>query len=317
MNQLWVIYGLVFFAAILAIESLYWLIYEMRGNKKAINRRLTLGEKSEAKGQVLDILRRERGFADFNSPTLTRLNDFFVQTGLRLSKIILALWALMAAAVFAVPLWWALSLPPWIAGGIGLIVGPAVVGLYLAIARRRRIERFALQLPDGLEIIVRGLRVGHPFSSAIELVAREMRDPIGSELGITADEMTFGQDVVTAVSNLYRRVGQEDLVFLAIAVSVQSQTGGNLADVLARLATLMRERSTMALKIKALSAEGRLSGWFLSAMPFVLFGAVQLVATDYFGGLKESPFLVPALIYGFTSLILANIVIYRMVHFKV
>ena len=316
MNQLWVIYGLVFFAAILAIESLYWLIYELRGNKKIINRRLTLGEKSAAKGQVLDILRRERGFADYNSPTLTRLNDFFVQTGLRVSKTALTLWTLMVAAVISVPLW-TLVLPQWQAAGIGLIVAPALVGLYLLITRRRRIERFAQQLPDSLDIIVRGLRVGHPFSSAIELVAREMRDPIGSELGITADEMTFGQDVVTAVSNLYRRVGQEDLVFLAIAVSVQSQTGGNLADVLARLATLMRERVTMRLKIKALSAEGRLSGWFLSAMPFILFGAIQLVATDYFGGLKGSPFLVPALVYGLTSLLLANIAIYRMVNFKV
>jgi tight adherence protein B len=316
MNQLWVIYGLVFFAAILAIESLYWLIYELRGNKKTINRRLTLGEKSAAKGKVLDILRRERGFADFNSPTLTRLNDFFVQTGLRVSKTALTLWTLMVAAVISVPLW-TLVLPQWQAAGIGLIGAPALVGLYLSITRRRRIERFAQQLPDSLDIIVRGLRVGHPFSSAIELVAREMRDPIGSELGITADEMTFGQDVVTAVSNLYRRVGQEDLVFLAIAVSVQSQTGGNLADVLARLATLMRERVTMRLKIKALSAEGRLSGWFLSAMPFILFGAIQLVATDYFGGLKGSPFLVPALVYGLTSLLLANIAIYRMVHFKV
>ena len=316
MNELWVIYGLVFLAAILAIESLYWLIYELRGNKKTINRRLTLGENSAAKGQVLDILRRERGFADFNSPTLTRLNDFFVQTGLRVSKTALTLWTLMVAAVISVPLW-TLLLPQWQAAGIGLIVAPALVGLYLLITRRRRIERFAQQLPDSLDIIVRGLRVGHPFSSAIELVAREMRDPIGSELGITADEMTFGQDVVTAVSNLYRRVGQEDLVFLAIAVSVQSQTGGNLADVLARLATLMRERVTMRLKIKALSAEGRLSGWFLSAMPFILFGAIQLVATDYFGGLKGSPFLVPALVYGLTSLILANIAIYRMVNFKV
>ena len=316
MNQLWVIYGLVFFAAILAIESLYWLFYELRGNKKIINRRLTLGEKSEAKGQVLDILRRERGFADFDSATLTRLNDFFVQTGLRVSKTALTLWTLMVAAVISVPLW-VFVLPLWLAAGIGLILAPAVVGLYLSITRGRRIERFALQLPDGLDIIVRGLRVGHPFSSAIELVAREMRDPIGSELGITADEMTFGQDVVTAVSNLHRRVGQEDLVFLAIAVSVQSQTGGNLADVLARLATLMRERVTMRLKIKALSAEGRLSGWFLSAMPFILFGAIQLVATDYFGGLKGSPFLVPALVYGLTSLLLANIAIYRMVHFKV
>jgi tight adherence protein B len=315
MNQLWVIYGLVFFAAILAIESLYWLIYELRGNKKTINRRLSLGERSAAQAQVLDILRRERGFADFNSPALTRLNDFFVQTGLRVSKTALTLWTLMVTAVISVPLWF--FLPQWQAAGIGLIVAPPLVGLYLSITRRRRIERFAQQLPDSLDIIVRGLRVGHPFSSAIELVAREMRDPIGTELGITADEMTFGQDVVTAVSNLYRRVGQEDLVFLAIAVSVQSQTGGNLADVLARLATLMRERVTMRLKIKALSAEGRLSGWFLSAMPFILFGAIQLVATDYFGGLRGSPFLVPSLAYGLISLILANIAIYRMVHFKV
>ena len=316
MNQLWVIYGLVFFAAILAIESLYWLFYELRGNKKIINRRLTLGEKSEAQGHVLEILRRERGLADYNSLALTSLNDFFVQTGLRVSKTALTLWTLMVAAVISVPLWM-LFLPLWLAAGIGLIFAPALVGLYLSITRRRRIERFAQQLPDGLDIVVRGLRVGHPFSSAIELVAREMRDPIGTELGITADEMTFGQDVVTAVSNLYRRVGQEDLVFLAIAVSVQSQTGGNLADVLARLATLMRERVTMRLKIKALSAEGRLSGWFLSVMPFILFGAIQLVATDYFGGLKGSPFLVPALVYGLTSLLLANIAIYRMVHFKV
>ena len=316
MSQLWIIYGLVFFAAILAVESLYWLAYELRGAKKTINRRLALSEKSEAKSQVLDILRRERGFADFNSPALTRLNDFFVQTGLRVSRIVLALWTLMAVAVIVFPLW-ELSLPAWMAAGIGLIVAPSVLGLYLAITRRRRIDRFALQLPDGLDIIVRGLRVGHPFSSAIELVAREMRDPIGSELGITADEMTFGQDIVTAVTNLYRRVGQEDLVFLAIAVSVQSQTGGNLADVLARLATLMRERTMMALKIKALSAEGRLSGWFLSAMPFILFGVVQLLSKDYFSGLRDSWLLVPSLVYGFTSVIVANIVIYRMVHFKV
>jgi tight adherence protein B len=316
MDSLWVIYGLVFFAALLATESLYWLAYDMRGAKKAINRRLALSEKTEAKGQVLDILRRERGFADFRSPGLTRLNDFFVQTGLRVSRTVLAAWTLLGAAVVAFPLW-EFRFPMWIAAGIGLIVAAGCVGLYLAVARSKRIERFAQQLPDGLGIIVRGLRAGHPFSSAIELVAREMPDPIGSELGITADEMTFGQDIVTAVSNLHRRVGQEDLVFLAIAVSVQSQTGGNLADVLARLATLMRERITMQLKIKALSAEGRLSAWFLSAMPFILFGAVTLLSKNYFSGLVGSPLLVPSLIYGFTSLILANIAIYRMVHFKV
>lgn len=316
MNELWVIYGLVFAAAILAVESIYWLTYGLRRSKKAINRRLALGENSEFKKQVLDTLRHERGFTDFNNPTLARVNDFIVQTGLRVSRTSLGLSTVLAAAAIAFVLW-ELTGRPLVAAAAGLILAPVSVGLFLAMVRRKRIERFAQQFPDALDIIVRGLRVGHPFSSAIELVASEMRDPIGTELGITADEMTFGQDVITAVTNLYRRVGQDDLLFLAIAVSVQAQTGGNLADVLARLATLMRERITMAMKIKALTAEGRLSGWILSAMPFILFGLITLVKRDYFTGLEGSPFVTPALIYGLISVTLANIVIYRMVHFKV
>jgi tight adherence protein B len=316
MNELWVIYGLIFAAAILAIESLYWLVYETRGSKKTINRRLALSEGAQGQGAVLEILRNERGFADFRSPALTRVNDFIVQTGLRTSKFALAVSTLAIGVAIAFLLY-ELSRRLWVAAAVGLIAGPALVVFYLAMARRKRIERFAVQLPDALDIIVRGLRVGHPFSSAIELVAREMPDPIGTELGMTGDEMTFGQDVITAVTNLYRRVGQEDLLFVSIAVGVQSQTGGNLADVLARLGSLMRARVTMSLKIKALSAEGRLSAWFLSAMPFILYGAIQLLSKNYFNALRESPALVPALVYGWASLIIANFTIYRMVNFKV
>ena len=316
MNQLWVIYGLVFAAAILAVESVYWLMFELRGAKKTINRRLILNEKTQGKSQALDMLRNERGFADFRSPRLTKLNDFFVQTGLRVSRAALAFWTVSAGVAIGFLLSQFLH-RPWLAAAVGLIMAPSVVGLYLARRRRKRMQRFAIQFPDAMDIIVRGLRVGHPFSSAIELVAREMQDPIGSEMGITADEMTFGQDVITAVTNLYRRVGVEDLIFLAIAVSIQTQTGGNLADLLARLAALMRERITMTLKIRALSAEGRMSAWFLSAMPFVLFAVIQLLTKSYFSELSGSPVLVPALVYGWTSLILANIAIYRMVNFKI
>ena len=216
----------------------------------------------------------------------------------------------------------ALALSPfvsylWAAAVAGLVVGPLVVLLYLSIIRRRRIDRFTAQLPDALSIIVRSLRIGHPFVSAIGLASREMRDPIGAELAITAEEIGFGQDVTTAVGNMHRRVGQDDLLFLVTAVSVQSQTGGNLAEVLARLATLMRQRSTLQLKVKALSAEGRLSAWFLTAMPFILYGVIRLLSKDYFGELAGSPVLVPALVYGSISLLLSNIVIYRMVNFKI
>ena len=259
---------------------------------------------------------RSAELAILDRPRLAGLNEFVAQTGLRISAFALGLWSASLAAAIALALSLFLS-RPWAAAATGVAIGPLAVALYLSIVRRRRIDRFTAQLPDALNIIVRSLRIGHPFASAIGLASREMRDPIAAELAIAAEEIGFGQDVTTAVANLHRRVGQDDLLFLVIAVSVQSHTGGNLAEVLARLATLMRQRSTLALKVKALSAEGRLSAWFLTAMPFVLYGAIRLLSRDYFSELTDSPLLVPALAYGWASLIIANIVIYRMVNFKI
>jgi tight adherence protein B len=179
--------------------------------------------------------------------------------------------------------------------GVGLVVGLLSVVAYLATVRRRRIDAFTAQLPDALNIIVRSLRIGHPLVSAIGLASREMRDPIAGELAMTAEEIAFGQDVTTAVVNLHGRVGQDDLLFFVTAVSVQSQTGGNLAEVLARLATLMRQRSTLQLKVKALSAEGRLSAWFLSAMPFILYGVIRLLSRVILANWRQSVLYPPDL----------------------
>ena len=279
-----------------------------------LKRRLALSA-GRAASVPVGILRQERGLANFDHPRFEGLNEFLAQTGLRISLFALGLWTASLGAVVA------LALSPFVsylwAAAAGLVAGPLVVLVYLSIVRRRRIDRFTAQLPDALSIIVRSLRIGHPFVSAIGLASREMREPIGAELAITAEEIGFGQDVTTAVVNMHRRVGQDDLLFLVTAVSVQSQTGGNLAEVLARLSTLMRQRSTLQLKVKALSAEGRLSAWFLTAMPFILYGVIRLLSKDYFGELAGSPVLVPALFYGSISLVVSNIIIYRMVNFKI
>jgi tight adherence protein B len=315
-NELWTIYGLVFGAAILAVEALYWLVFRARGVQKAVNRRLALSAADASPTEVFEALRHERGFADFSAVGFADFSDFLVQTGLRLSMWRLAAWT----AALMVCLWGAASLlvsQMWISIPLAVALAPTLVALYLRIARSRRIAAFAEQLPDAVDIIVRGLRVGHPFTSAVELVAREMHDPIGSEFGMTADEMSFGQDVASAVSHLYRRVGQDDLMFLVIAITVQSQSGGNLAEVLARLSRLVRERSKLRLKVRSLSAEGRLSAWMLSAMPFVLAFAIQFVSPNFFSELWTSTALVPALAYVAASLGISNFVIYRMVNFKV
>ena len=314
MSDLWIIYCVVFAAVVLAVQTLYWLIVGAQRRSATLRRRLAASA-SRAASEPVEILRQERGLANFDDPRLASLNEFLAQTGLRISMLALGLWTVSLAAAVV------LALSPFLArlpaAAAGLVIGPLIVALYLSIVRRRRIDRFTAQLPDALNIIVRSLRIGHPFVSAIGLASREMREPIAAELAITAEEIGFGQDVTTSLVNLHRRVGQDDLLFLVTAVSVQSQTGGNLAEVLARLATLMRPRGTLKLKVKALSAEGRLSAWFLTAMPFILYGAICLLSRDYFGEMAGSPVLVPALVYGWTSLIVSNIIIYRMVNFKI
>jgi tight adherence protein B len=160
------------------------------------------------------------------------------------------------------------------------------------------------------------VKVGLPFSSALNLVAREMPDPAGSEFGMTADEISFGLDMATALHNLQRRVGQEDLLYFVIAISIQSQTGGKLSDVLSRLSQLIRQRAMLRLKVKALSAEGRMSGYFLSAMPFILFGAITLLSPSYFTSVQDHPLMRIGVVVGLGLLLIGNVMMYRMINFK-
>ena len=117
-------------------------------------------------------------------------------------------------------------------------------------------------------------------------------------------------------SNLYRRVGQEDLLFLVIAMTIQLQTGGKLGDLLSRLARTVRLRATLRLKVRSLSAEGRISGLFLSLTPFVLVGIISLLSPDYFRSVMDNPIFMPAVGLGLGMLFIGNIVMYRMINFK-
>jgi tight adherence protein B len=227
---------------------------------------------------------------------------------------------LLATGGIAVLYFFALTIP--LRGMTPLALVPAVfaaaatVVLFLHVVRKRRISRFSEQFPDTLDVIVRGVRVGLPFSSALQLVAREMPDPVGTEFGMVADEISFGLDMTVALHNLQRRVGQEDLLYFVIALTIQSQTGGKLSDVLARLSHLIRQRAMLRLKVKALTAEGRLSAYALSAMPFLLFGIITLMSPNYFTSVRDHPLIPPAVALGLGLLAIGNFMMYRMVHVK-
>ena len=315
-TELWLIYALVFGAVLLGFQGVYWMLFKERREQQTINRRLALTAELANPKEVLQILRKERGvdvFAHIRS--LQNFKELVVQSGVRLTgaKLLMALG--IPPVLFFLLLRFATG-SSFLALALAGPLAAASVYLFLLSARRRRIAAFSEQFPDALDVIARGLRAGHPFRVAIGLVAREMPDPVGSEFGIVADEIMFGLEQSSAVDNLGARVGHNDLSFFSTAVNIQHQTGGNLAEILSRLSRMLRSRSKLRLKIRALSAEGRLSAIAVSLTPFILFALITLISPDYFFGVKDHPIAIPALIVGGILLVVGNITLYRMVNFR-
>ena len=318
MNELAVIYIIVFCAVLLAVQGTYWFVTEQRRVQGAVNRRLLLAKQTGSAQEVFETLKRERGLIGLENKQFSRLNDLILQTGLRLDQKLLIVVAFLLGLLFFVL--FGLAFGYGLLSFIFSVIFAAVsMVIFLALVRRKRIARFSEQLPDAIDVIVRGVKSGYPFTVALGLVSKEMSDPIGTEFGMTSDEISFGSDIGSALDNLFHRVGHEDLLYLIMSLKIQNQTGGNLAEILSRLARLLRERAILRLKVRAVSAEGRLSGVFLTAMPFLLFSIISLMRPDYFFNdvVGNHPITMPALILGLTMLVVGNVIIYRMVNFKV
>jgi tight adherence protein B len=152
---------------------------------------------------------------------------------------------------------------------------------------------------------------------AIQMVAREMPDPVGSEFGIVADEITYGADLETAMRSLYFRVGQEDLPLFVTAVAIQATTGGKLSGILENLSGVIRLRFKMRRKVRALAAEGRFSAMLLSSVPIVLFLILKVIAPDFYSSVWHIDFTKYALGAAGCWMLVGNYIMFRMVNFKI
>jgi tight adherence protein B len=175
-------------------------------------------------------------------------------------------------------------------------VAMGVGGVYLWVntKAKKRISMIEEQLPDGVELMVRSLRVGHPFSSAISIVSKEIADPLATEFGVIADEAAYGRDVGEALRHMAERLDLQDLRFLAVAVTIQQQSGGNLAEILAGLAKVIRARFRLFRRVKAITAEAQWSGKFLSAFPIVALIAINILDPHYYDEVLDHPWFIPA-----------------------
>jgi tight adherence protein B len=154
---------------------------------------------------------------------------------------------------------------------------------------RKRLQRIEAQLPDAMDLISRALRAGHSFPSALSMVGNEAQDPIASEFKTTFDEISFGISNDQALNNLAARVPSADLRYFVMAVIIQRETGGNLSELLGKLSTLIRERFKLFGKIRVLAAEGKLSAWILTALPFGVAGVIYILNPEYISILFTDP----------------------------
>lgn len=152
---------------------------------------------------------------------------------------------------------------------------------WLMFRRGRRFKRFAKQLPDAMELVARALRSGHSLASAMKVVVDELPDPISKEFNIAYEEQNLGVPLETALKNLYVRMPNMDYKFFSMAVAIQRQSGGDLAEILDKIGYIIRERFRIMGQVQALTGEGRISGIVLMALPILLFFAVWKLNPDY------------------------------------
>jgi tight adherence protein B len=208
------------------------------------------------------------------------------------------------------------GLPPLFAAAIFPVLCIVIPLQTLKFKRNRRHKIFGVQLPEALELITRSLKAGHPVPVAIGMVAREMPDPIGTEFGVVADEVTYGSDLVSALHNLYERVGQEDLPLFVTAVSIQSSSGGNLREILDGLSATIRERGKLKRKVRAISTEGRMSAYILTAVPCLLGAAIMVMMPNFYTSVWNEPMTWYLLGGSFVWLMLGNAMMFKMSNFK-
>jgi tight adherence protein B len=305
-------------SAVLFAEAVYLLGFSTASYRSNVNRRLKLSSNQPDREAILIQLRRERGLTKegFFRFGVSWFNRLMLESGMTRGGFTLALIALVAGgAVFAAVMRFREDMIE--AGIAALIVAIVLPFAVLLFKRKRRHNKFAAQFPDAMDIIVRSLRAGHPVPVAVGLVAQELPDPIGTEFGIAADEITYGADVETAMRNLYFRVGQEDLPLFVTAVSIQGSTGGNLSEILSNLSSVIRQRFKMRRKIKALAAEGKFSALFLSGLPVAIFILLNLVAPDFYSIIWNQSLTKMGLALAATWMLLGNIVMYKMCNFRI
>jgi len=316
LSPVYAVYAAAALTGIMIAEGCYLLFAGRSDKRTAINRRMKLQGNKISQEQVLIQLRKERGVDGGRSVfSLDRFHALRMQSGMIMPVTkFLTITSGVALALALLAIWYGLPLTFGLV--LALVLTPVLPIMALRTLRKRRHKRFGLQLPEALELITRGLKAGHPVPVAIAMVAREMADPIGTEFGVIADEVTYGSDLVSALNNLFDRVGHEDLPLFVTAVSIQNSSGGNLREILDGLSSTIRERGKLRRKVRAISTEGRMSAYILTAVPVLLFTAIMVLMPQFYRDVWGIPKTWYMLSGSIMWLLLGNAIMFKMSNFR-
>ena len=320
-----------FGAVVLLAETLLRAYGSARTEGREINLRLRLIGRGRTTGETMNILRRTASSVPEGLPPfLDRMARKFermlmqaqltVSTGRLMLAVLIAPFAIFFGLLVLMSARWGIGINLGrivISVAFALVLGaflPLMVINFKATRTRKRMEE---QFPVALDVFVRGLRAGHPIAAALELLTVEMPDPIGSQFGIVVDEVTYGAELRDALQNMAERWDLDDMRMFVVSLSIQNETGGNLAEILENLSRVIRERHSMLLKVRALSSEGRMTALMLTVLPVFTFVMLFIFNPHFFMDVADDPWFVP----GFTVLIVLYAIgfftIRKMVDLKV
>lgn len=314
------IYALTFICVLFAVEGVYLFVLSQNSRERVVNRRMKLVRKNEARALDPSIMKRELyggGVSRFLLGAFPSLGETLWAANIRLTP---TGFLAVCGGIFALALAFGgliLSLPSLYALLFALLIGVGAPYLYVLSARNKRQKAFAEQLPSAIDLVTRGLQAGHPVPVALDMVATEMPDPIGSEFGVAIDEINYGLDRDAAMRAIAQRFPNPDFRFFVAALEMQRETGGNLVEVLEKLSEVIRARANMRKKVEAISAEGRLTAFVVGGLPFAIALIINLINPGYYTDVYTHPLFLIQMGAAFSLWAIGIFMIWKMVNFKI
>jgi tight adherence protein B len=314
----YLLYGAAFLTVVLAIEGLSHLVRGNLGDERVIARRLAKARsKALAQARIrdgsdsgADALARAIGARlPWLDRALTRADAPFNALHILLLSVVLFACVFMLLKVAHAP-----QLIAFAAAAAVAVGAPSLVLTGLASSRRKR---FLDQLPQAVDLIARSLQAGHPVTTAMSVVSQRMPAPLGPEFRMVVEEMTYGLDRDEAMENLLRRFPLAELRMFVACLEVTRESGGNLAEVFLKLAEAIRAKDHLRRKVHAISAEGRMSFWVVSGLPFAVGGAIMLMRPTFYTDVLQDHLFWPMMSYAPVSLSIGAFMIWRMVNLKI